>query len=87
MRFVGKATRAQLHRLLDDVIDRNNQGYETFFGIRAHVNAVDLDLYNGAYNKEEIPQNFNVAISTTSIDGLCDTIEEMIEEDTEDGVE
>ena len=52
------AQRAQVHRILDLVMDRNEGGKTTFFEVVAHVNGVRIVIYDGKWktNQEKEPE-------------------------------
>ncbi len=83
MRFIGKAQRAQMHRLLDAVIDRNNTGDATFLNYQAHVGKVIVDCYTGEWNKEksESGQANTLVAYIPEVEQIAKTIEDELEED------
>lgn len=42
--------RAQIHRILDLVMDRNNGGNTTFFEFNGHVNGISIYLHEGKWS-------------------------------------
>lgn len=81
-RKVGKEARAQLHRLLDVCIDRQNKGLYTTFNFGGHDMRAKVFCYGEDLEKVTAPDVISCLSNDVKIlSEIAKTIEDALEED------
>jgi len=80
---IDRPTRAQLHRILDAVIDLNNSGNATFVKTFGHTGQFDIEVFSGEWEREKNGIKYEIHMagngSATQAEKLADTLEDTLE--------
>lgn len=85
--MIDQYKKAQLHRILDDIIVLQNMGYDAFFDFAGHVNRLDIQVYDGwEAGKESILEttlHTDLNDSNIQLEVAAEYIEKMIDQKME----